>query len=221
MKRSIRPLLAVLFGVLALGLIVIAIRGGIRAVRPEPMEMPDEVYDALNSRQFSLDGVTYTLPLPVQELMATGWEGYAGAPRDLKRAANPLEPGHIRNAWLQNDSTAENVLEISFLEVYFFNFAEEALPLSEVHIVQISPHRGWPDVGWIPDTEIVFPGNVVIGSTRNEVLAALGTPDERRGDAHYIYSTEHAEMRIIFSNRLVLRMYLHYLGGNLGAEHNR
>ncbi|MCL2828452.1 MAG: DUF4366 domain-containing protein [Oscillospiraceae bacterium] len=134
-------------------------------IAPAPEGLSDDMF----SFMFSLNGVLYTLSTPFSELAADGWEGedldeVIVAPRTRSRGTD------LRNG----DQT---------IRVTFFNPTEEELPLSESVVRYISTMEAWH--GRIP---LVFPQNITMGSTYEEVLAAYGEPDSY---------TDHAPLRTL------------------------
>ena len=138
-------------------------RNGAQNVGLEPA--PEGLSDDIFSGMFSLNGVVHTLPIPFAELEADGWELYQG---EVALAAQTLEPGGqtSRSTLLRR---GEQVIA-----VFFFNFSEEILPLNESYIISVGAGRSLST-----ETQFVFPGNLKIGSTYEDVIAAHGEPGAR------------------------------------------
>jgi len=114
--------------------------------------------DDLFSFMFSLNGVLYTLSTPFSELAADGWEGeyldeVTVAPRTRSHGMD------LRNG--------EQTIRVTF-----FNPTEEELPLSESVVRYIAT---WEHLHG--RVQLVFPGNIAMGSTYEEVIAAFGEPE--------------------------------------------
>jgi len=120
----------------------------------------------LDSLMFSLDGVIYTLPVHFSELEANGWTPYDTNPRSgggYRFTTDTLEPGDFVCWELIFDS--QNVV------VSFTNFSEEVLPVSKGDITFVGV------IYDVYNAQLILPGNIMIGSTYEDVIAAYGEPD--------------------------------------------
>ena len=128
-------------------------------------EAEDVLSGDLRSQMFSLGDVVYTLPVLFSELEANGWS-FCDTRNDDCFVTYMLEPGersfwHLTNGELKVEKT-------------FVNLSEDVLPVSESYIVEAVTHFRW-------DTApIIFPGNIMLGSAYEDVIAAYGEPGRRR-----------------------------------------
>jgi len=166
---------------------------------PEPVttEAPSELSDDLYSFMFSLNGDIYSLPFSYSEFAANGWVGDDLEDDTLNPAqfsiATPLTNGNYR------------------ISVSFINLTENVLPFSESNIGRITLDEWDYDRG---GAELIFPGNITLGSTYEDVIAAYGEPSSRREgslDLTLNYSPNHytgVEIRVDNETNLVtsLRM---------------
>ena len=171
------------------------------------IETEETLSDDLDSLMFSLDGVVYTLPVHFSELEANGWVAYDTEPRSgsaYRFATDTLEPG-VHAAW-------ELILGNQNTIVAITNLSEELVLVSESYITTVSVLSGQFDA------QLVLPGNVTLGSTLEEVLAAFGYPSagnifEDHSRALLFYSSEYFILQISINteNDLVVMISLHYL----------
>jgi len=153
MKRMIRVSLTILC-VTVLSLSFVACNG----------TQSDSESEGLDSPTFSLNGVEYTLPVSVVELIENGWDG---EDFDLAAlAADTLNPHTSINIYLKNEDQVVGV-DIS-------NSSARVLPISESYVSDIFVSGSWPDAA-----QLIFPGNIMVGSTYEDVIAAYGKPNER------------------------------------------
>ena len=110
----------------------------------------------LHSSTFSLNGIIYTLPVHFSELEANGWS-FCEVENEHDFATYTIEPGDFDVIRLANGD--HNIF------VFFTNFTDEISLLREVYITGVSVLRG------TNNAELIFPGNIIIGSTYEEVLA--------------------------------------------------
>ena len=175
---------------------------------PEPEITEDELSGDLDSLMFRLDGVLYTLPVRAAELESNGWRA------DWDYVVNPGE------------TVGSRLLRIGDLPgqeigVSLFNFSEEGLPLNEIYIDRISVGAGWEN-----RAELIFPGNIMIGSSYDEIIAAHGMPDEKEywvvseEFSYLIFSMEYAAARFVIENEtnLIWSMDMYCLRRNSIAE---
>jgi len=166
----------------------------------------EELSDDLDSLMFGLGGVVYTLPVHFSELEANGWSIYDKR-EDLQSTTYMLEPGHRGFWWILTDGDR-------FVEVNFINFSEEVLPVSESYIADVSTSQ--PIVGEQP----IFPGNITIGSTYEDVLAKYGEPCEKIERASdefhrlsYYKDYLHVSIRVCNQTNRVVFVGISYRGG--------
>ena len=135
------------------------------SIDPAPEGLSEDMF----SFMFSLNGVLYTLSTPFSELAADGWVG-----EDLDEimvAPKTRSPGtDLRN----EDQT---------IRVTFFNPTEEEIPLSESVVRYITAQEAWHG-----RTQLVFPQNIRMGSTYEDLIATYGEPDSY---------TDHAPLRTL------------------------
>ena len=163
--------------------------------------------DSLDSPTFSLDGVVYTLPVHFSELEANGWRPYDTDPRSgsvYRFAIDTLDPG---------DSVGwELILGDQNVIVGLANLSEEVLPLSESYVVDISV------LFEIYDAQLILSGDIMLGSTFEEVIIAYGEPSSWHDFEDRIllfYSSDYFGLQITVDteSNLVMVMTIRYLGG--------
>ena len=118
-----------------------------------PVGLSDELF----SFMFSLNGVIYTLPFAYSEMAENGWVG-----RDLE---DTLAPNYRRL-----NSPAElggNTINISFA-----NTTSNTITLAESSIGQVMFNESDARRG----AEVIFPGGITVGSTKDELIEAHGEP---------------------------------------------
>jgi len=128
------------------------------SIAPAPAGLSDDVF----SLMFSLNGVLYTMPLSFADLEADGWE------------VDDLEAEDFEGQILRPNHTSRSVqlrLGDQTISVSFFNPTEEEVLLRDgvirdIFIAEVLNGR----------VQLVFPGNIAIGSTYEEVIAAHGEP---------------------------------------------
>jgi len=129
-----------------------------QALATAPADLSDDIY----SFSFSLNGEIFSLPFPFSEIEDAGWSG-----DDI--ADGRLDPGrHTLSNQLRN---GEQIVFVSLV-----NTTENVLPFNETNIGRINKD----DFDARRGAELVFPGNITIGSTIDEVIAAHGEPSETR-----------------------------------------
>ena len=129
----------------------------------EAAEALGELSDDLYSFMFSLDGVIYTLPFSFSEMETNGWEG-----DDLEDTT--LNPNQFSLATQLTNGNQQ-------ISVSFLNMTENVISFSEADIGRITLDNWAYERG---GAELIFPGNIRLGSTYDEVIAAYGEPSERR-----------------------------------------
>ena len=157
MKREISICLAMLC--------IAAFSWGFVGCSGEQVTMETKLSDDLNSRMFSLDGVVYTLPVHFSLLEANGWS-FCDVENGHYVATDILEPGANAFVFLTNGDL--------YTEKTFTNLSEGALPVSESYITDASAHF------LLNHAPIIFPGNIMLVSTYEDVIAAYGEPENRR-----------------------------------------
>jgi hypothetical protein len=160
----------------------------------------------LDSLMFSLDDIIYTLPVCFSELEANGW-----GPND-----SDYPPGStFANHTLKPDESIGWRLTIGEQNVVvsFINLSKEALPISECSINQILIliHESLPTM---KDTKFILPGNIRMGSTHKDVIAAYGEPSTKNnlieGKTTFYYFSDYYTLRIDIdneSNQVALMSY--------------
>jgi len=141
-------------------------------ITPEPtLQLTDvsisetELGDDIFSFTFYLNGVVYTLPAPFSVFEANGWTG-----NDL--AENTISPGRTQSSRLTHET--QFIAETQIISVAFVNNTENVLPLNESYVgsITFSTGRNEPSV--------ILPGNIVLGSTFDDVIIAFGEPSSSR-----------------------------------------
>ena len=199
MKRTISIYL-IMMCIAGLVLGFVACSGG------NQIETEETLSDDLNSLMFRLDGVVYTFPVHFSELEANGWIAYDTDPRSgsaYRFATDTLEPG--------NSVGWELIIGDQNIVAGFANRSEAVLPVSESYIVDFSVLSGQFDA------QLVLPGNVTLGSTGEDVIAAFGYPSavdifEDHSRALLFYSSDYFILQISINteNDRVVMMSLHY-----------
>lgn len=176
----------------------------------EPAELGSNIVlsDDLDSRLFSLDGIIYTLPVSFSELESNGWSPYDP---DSLFASDILEPGDSAYWGLVN--ATQNIL------VVLENPSEEVLPISECYIISVIVlvSEGNP-VQF--NAELILPGNIMIGSTLDDVIAAYGdtatwvTRFEEASTLRITYTADYISLDISVDTErgMVIFMSLRYIG---------
>jgi len=146
---------------LAMAIIISLVLGFAACNRGNQAEVgQNELSDAtLDSLMFSLDGAIYTMPVHFSELEANGWRPYD---TDNHFATDILESGNFAVRGLTDGS--QNIA------VTFTNLSEEVLLVSESYVIGIAV------LFEVHNARLVLPGNVAIGSTYEDVIAAHGEP---------------------------------------------
>jgi hypothetical protein len=114
----------------------------------------------IDSLMFSLDGVIYTFPILFSDLEANGWVLHDS---DDSFANSTLEPGDAVPLKLITDTQT--------VGVEFTNLSDKTLLVRESHITAIAAFFG------VYNAKIVLPGNIMIGSSFDDVLSTYGTPN--------------------------------------------
>lgn len=131
---------------------------------PAPEPTPTELGDELDSRMFSLDGVTYTMPVHFSEFESNGWSFYDPNNRDSEGI---LVPGGFF-PWVEFLAENQNI------GVTITNLTEgTSKHMSDSYITNISLYPGYHNA------QFILPGNITIGSTHRDVIAAYGEPCSR------------------------------------------
>lgn len=157
-----KKLMAILSLILSIGLAACG-AGGDGGNKGKELDLSPsaELSDDLESFQIQVDGVVYTLPSPINQLIENGWE--ARDDMDFE-----LEPFTYTNfAMIKDDVTKYPAL--------LNNSETETKPASECEI------GGFEFV--LEDAEngisVVLPGGLSFGATYDEIVAAYGEPDSR------------------------------------------
>jgi len=149
---------------------------------------------------FSLDGVIYTLPVHFSELEANGWRPYDP---NNRFATDILEPDDF--------VTWELIAGDQNVGVTFTNLSEEVLPISESYITVVSVFFE------MHSAQLVLPGNIMLGSTYEDVIAAYGEPSswhtsEDPPSLLMFHSSDDVTLQIVINTEgnLVTIMSMHY-----------
>ena len=161
----------------------------------------DEILnDELSGLMFRLDAIVYTLPFQFSALDANGW-----VPCDASYCFETymLKPG---------DSVSwELIIRNQSIGLEFTNLTEEVLPVSESYITGVG--AGFSQ----NEAQVIFPGNIMPGSTYENVIAAHGEPGSRRiseVSQGLFYSADYFVVQIFINNEtnLVSVVGMHYWG---------
>jgi len=127
----------------------------------EPTE--DGLYEGLDRLSFTLNGAVYTLPLPFAELETAGWEILR-----LDFAEHLVNP--VSGNPSVDFGNGEQVMR-----GFFRNFSGQPLPLREVYLTGVLL-----DTRVDEEAELRLSGDILIGSTLEEVIETYGYPSWRR-----------------------------------------
>jgi len=153
----------------------------------------------LDSLSFLLNGVLYTLPVHIPELIANGWRpsDTAPAPGSEKNfATDYLEVGeHI--GW-------RFIYDNQIFEAGITNLSNEVIPVRESYITSVIV-TAFVARDYILNAELILPGNIVIGSTAADVLSAYGNPepgdvDVRETNIAFFYSSDYFFLQTTIDN---------------------
>jgi len=126
----------------------------------------------VTSGRFTLDGVEYTLPVHVSEFEANGWG--LGGPDFFDVDTYVIEAGKSDDWWWLTDGNPHTSLyRDTMFYIELANLSNEDLPLKENYVTIIN-------VGWfsLEPVLLVLPGNITVGSSYDDMIAAFGEPDE-------------------------------------------
>jgi len=124
-------------------------------VNPAAPEAAGSV-DNIDSPTFSLEGDMFTLPFPMADLLALGWEF------DDDEATVILEPE------IESFESVYLVADGRILLVIVGNISDEKQMISEGTVIGIVAHAVYSNA------DIILPGGISLGSTYDEVIAAYG-----------------------------------------------
>ena len=136
----------------------------------EPVVTPTELSDDLYSFQISIDGTIYELPMWYEEFEALGWT-FKDDPT-VKLYSNQYS---LADRWEKDGVTIYSQSA---------NLTLNAAPLSKCTIASITLDNYYmEDSNW----EVILPKGIKYGvSTRDDIIAAYGTPsDEYEGSSYY------------------------------------
>lgn len=154
----------------------------------EPVVTPTELSDDLYSFQISIDGTIYEFPMWYDQFEAMGWT-FKDDPT-VKLYSNQYS---LADRWEKDDVTIYSQLA---------NLTLNAAPLSKCTVASITlDNYDLEDSNW----EIILPKGIKYGvSTRDDILAAYGTPsDEYEGSSYYKMTYEYKSYQ-----EVVLYVYL-------------
>jgi len=159
----------------------------------------NELSDDLNSLMFSLDGVVYTLPVHFSELEANGWSPFDP---DDHLTTDTLEPGDFTH-W-------ELIIGDQNILVTFTNLSEEVIPISESYITMVVLYERY-------NAQLILPGNIMIGSTYEDIITAHGEPNSRYTFEEPLslsmrYSSDYFTLLILIESNLLTFMSMSYEG---------
>ncbi|MBR1691651.1 MAG: hypothetical protein IJ711_02625 [Lachnospiraceae bacterium] len=132
-------------------------------------ETAGKLSEDIRSGEFAIDGVTYTFPLSMQDLIQNGWhipENYANKDEFI------LEP------WISSSTfTMYNEDGSKFIVASVINLNDED---SEIEKCMVNSLKMDP-----PDLDVVLPGGVYKDSGQQEIEAIYGEPDEKEEKEWY------------------------------------
>ena len=174
------------------------------ALELEPEKVKEVLSDDLSSGMFSLNGVVYTLPVHFSELEANGWS-FCDVKNDHHVATDILESEDF-SIWTLTDGN-------QYAIVTFTNWLAEALPVNESYITGIAA------LEIFSDAQIILPGNIMRGSTYEDVIAAYWATESRSVfenslTLHFSTGAGGISLSISIDNEtnLVTFMDMHYWG---------
>lgn len=112
-----------------------------------------------------IDGTEYTLPVPVAAFTENGWEMIGE-----EKFAEEYEPGETQ---VPGSTGLKKSDSDKFFITYAYNDSEAAKPLSECEISAVQFTLSVAE-----DTTVSIPGGITEKSTRDEILKALGNPED-------------------------------------------
>ena len=117
----------------------------------------------VDSNSFTLCGKTYTMPIPVSQLIADGWKQGSGGSMTFTPGQKMTMIGYYL--------TAPDGSKIDLLAVY--NDTDQTQTLEGTVIVSLRLH----DNNVKSPTQLTIPGGICLASTAADVLEAFGRPD--------------------------------------------
>lgn len=127
----------------------------------QPVSAPGDLSEDIYSFMFGLNGATFTLPFPYAEFESNGWVGEG-------LETQTLNPNQFTLSTQLNN--ADQRIFVSFV-----NTTDNITTLNESMVGRITIDEWEARSG----VELVFPGNISIGSSYEDVIAAHGEPSER------------------------------------------
>ncbi len=114
------------------------------------------LFGSASALEFTLDGRTYALPLPLPELADAGWT--------IPQPQEQLSPG----SYTVKDRLSRSDEE---LEVQIINLSRDDLAKAQCDVGQVTFTRDFPG-------DVTLPGNLSLANSKDDVFAALGTPTD-------------------------------------------
>jgi len=134
------------------------------AIETESETMGAELSDTLNGAMFSLNGVVYTLPVPFSELEADGFTFFDPSDRTILYY---FVPG-------RNFPDIEFISDNHNIGARLSNLTRNAFrPYNESYVVEVYSIYGKHNA------QLLFPGNIMVGSAYENVIATYGEPSSR------------------------------------------
>jgi len=152
--------------------------------------LPDDLY----SFTLALDGKIYALPAPFSEFAANGWEiEEAKASGNVDSSDESLSPGSLSNPAMIKKG--EQTLLVTFVNNYDDDRILPDCDIASISTTNDSSGQGSPI--------IVFPGNIKIGSSEENVLALYGEPTDtyEYADFNLLYYSKDDSARVSISIR--------------------
>ena len=159
-------------------------------------EKPAPVTDAKlgskwDSKQFSIDGKVFTLPCKLSDLKAIGFEPTSNGDFII----NPKQGAY--------GTSLKNAKDVRITGTYY-NFSDKALPLTDCSLADLSVDTY---TSANKTFNIIFPGNITLNSTKDDVIKAYGTPtkmtDEKDSSLIFINyeNSNHDKLEIQISRK--------------------
>jgi len=164
----------------------------------------------LDSLSFLLNGVIYTLPVHIPELIANGWR-----PSDTAPAPGSEENFETDYLEVGEHSGWRFIYDDQIFEAGITNLSNEVSPIRESYITSVIV-TAFVARDYVLNAELTLPGNIMIGSTATEVLSAYGNPgpgdvDVRETNIAIFYSSDYFALQITISNETDRVIFIGFL----------
>lgn len=146
-------------------------------VEPEihlTFEQPDHISDDILDYQISIDGIIYTLPMKLSDVLSAGWDL-----KDADKLDYELDPKCKTTSTLMNDKGK--------IQIAIVNFDESGCALRDAYVTNMDIYR-------LGDFDIIIPGGIDLNNdTYDLLLEKMGEPDktsELDNNIFFSYGTE-------------------------------